>query len=65
MKIIYDNAHTREIEQMDITKITRKKTYSELISDFYRMMYGCDISEEELQIMKEVAGEAGVTDETD
>ncbi len=65
MKIIYDNAHTREIEQMDITKITREKTYSELISDFYRMMYGCDISEEELQIMKEVAGEAGVTDETD
>lgn len=64
MKIIYDNTHTRETGQVDITKITQEKTYPELISDFYRMMYGCDISEEELQLMKEIAGEAGVIDET-
>lgn len=64
MKIVYDNTHTREAEQVDITKITQEKTYPELISDFYRMMYGCDISEEELQLMKEIAGEAGVIDET-
>lgn len=65
MKIIYDNAHTREMEQVDITQVTKEKTYPELISDFYHMMYGCDISEEEMDIMKEIAGEAGVIDEAD
>lgn len=63
MKIIYDNAYTRQTEQVDITQVTKEKTYSELISDFYRMMYGCDISDEEMEIMKEVAKEAGVINE--
>ena len=62
MQITYDNAHTREMEHVDIAKVTEGKTYSELISEFYRMMYGTDISNEELQIMKEVAGEAGITE---
>lgn len=65
MKITYDNSHTREIEHMDITEITGEKTFPQLISDFYQLMYGCEISEEELKVMKEVAREAGVTDETD
>lgn len=65
MKILYDNAHTREIQMPDLTDITREKSYPQLISDFYRMMYGCEISEEELRMMKEIAREAGVTDETD
>ena len=63
MKIIYDNAYTRQTEQVDVTQVTKEKTYSELISDFYRMMYGCDISDEEMEIMKEVAREAGVINE--
>lgn len=63
MKIVYDNAHTREAGQTDITHITQEKTYPELISDFYCMMYGCDISEEELRMMLEVAKEAGVIHE--
>lgn len=65
MKVIYDNAHTREIEQIDITKFVQEKTYPELVSDFYRMMYGCEISADELQVMKEVAKEAGIIDEAD
>ncbi len=65
MKIVYDNAHTREAENIDIANITQEKTCPELISDFYRMMYGCDISAEELRMMKEVAREAGVLDEAD
>lgn len=65
MKIIYDNSHTREVEHVDITKITQEKTYPELISDFYHMMYGCDISDEEMKIMKEARREAGVIDEAD
>lgn len=63
MKITYDNAHTRQMEQTDVTQVTKEKTYSELVSDFYRMMYGCDISDEEMDIMKEAAREAGVINE--
>ena len=65
MKIVYDNSHTGEAEYTDITEMMGEKTFPQLISDFYRLMYGCEISEEELQVMKEVAREAGVTDETD
>lgn len=65
MKIMYDNAHTREIEQVDITNVTQERDFDELLSDFYQMMYGISISKEEMQIMREVATEAGVIDETD
>lgn len=64
IKIDYDNSHTRQIEQVDITRITEDKSFAELISDFYRFVYGCEISEEEMDIMNEIAGEAGVIDET-
>lgn len=64
IKIDYDNSHTRQIEQLDITRITEDKSFAELISDFYRFVYGCEISEEEMGIMNEVAGEAGVIDAT-
>ncbi len=65
MKIDYDNAHTKAIEQVDISRITETKSFGEFISDFYQYMYGCDISEEEMKVMNEVAREAGVMDETD
>ena len=64
IKIDYDNSHTRQIEQVDITRITEDKSFAELISDFYRFVYGCEISEEEMDIMNEIAGEAGVINET-
>ena len=64
VKIDYDNSHTREIEYVDISNIAENKSYSELISDFYKMIYGVDISEEEMAIMRMVAREAGVLDET-
>ncbi len=37
--------------------------FMELVSDFYREMYGTEISEEEKKIMKEAAKEAGIEDE--
>lgn len=64
IKIDYDNAHTREIEQVDITRIAEDKSFPELIFEFYRLIYGCDINEEEMKIMNEVAREAGVVLET-
>ena len=65
VKIDYDNSHTREIEQVDISKIAENRSFAELISDFYKQMYGCEISEEEMDIMRTVAREAGVLHEAD
>lgn len=65
VKIDYDNSHTKEIENVDITRITQNKTFDELIKDFYMQMYSCDMGEEELEIMKWAAKEAGVVNEAD
>ena len=65
VRIDYDNAHTKEIEQVDISRIAENKSFSELIGDFYRQMYGCEITEEEMDVMRTVAREAGVINETD
>lgn len=64
VRIDYDNSHTREIEQVDISRIAENKSFSELIGDFYRQMYGCEITEEEMDVMRTVAREAGVINET-
>ena len=63
VRIDYDNAHTRELEYVDISQIGEDKSFDELISDFYRMVYKCDITDEEMAIMMDVAREAGVVDE--
>lgn len=65
VKIDYDNSHTREIEQVDISRIAENRSFDELISDFYRQMYGHEISEEEMDVMRTVAREAGVLHEAD
>lgn len=63
VRIDYDNSHTREIEQVDISKIAENKSFPELIGDFYRLMYGCEITEEEMDVMRTAAREAGVINE--
>lgn len=65
VRIDYDNSHTREIEQVDISRIAENKSFPELIGDFYRMMYGCEITEEEMDVMRTAAREAGAINETD
>jgi len=60
VKIDYDNSHTKELEQVDISKIIQNRSPFELIEDFYRQMYGCEISEEEMEIMRIVGREAGI-----
>ena len=65
VKIDYDNSRTRVIEHVDISDIAQNKSFSELISDFYRLMYNCEISEEEMDYMRIAAQEAGVINETD
>ena len=63
VRIDYDNSHTREIEQVDISRIAENKSFPELIGDFYRQMYGCEITEEEMDVMRTAAREAGVINE--
>lgn len=63
VKIDYRNSHTTEIEDLSIADIAENKSFDELIADFYRMMYGSEISSEELEIMMSVAGEAGAVHE--
>lgn len=63
VRIDYDNSHTREIEQVDISKIAENKSFPELIGAFYRLMYGCEITEEEMDVMRTAAREAGVINE--
>ena len=65
VKIDYDNSHTREVEQVDISKIAENRSFADLISDFYRQMYSCGISDEEMEVMREAAREAGVLHETE
>ena len=61
----YDNSHTKSVEQVNTIQDGEKKQFSELIRDFYRLVYDCDISDAEMEVMKAVAREAGVIDETD
>ena len=65
IRIEYDNAHTRQAGAADISDITGSRSFTELIADFYRQMYGCEISGEEMLLMRRIAGEAGVTNEAD
>ena len=65
VRIDYDNSHTREIEQVDISRIAENRSFPELIGDFYRLMYGCEITEEEMEVMRTAAREAGVINEAD
>ncbi|MCR5847249.1 MAG: exonuclease SbcCD subunit D [Lachnospiraceae bacterium] len=65
VKIDYENSHTKEIEQVDLSKIGENKSFDELISDFYLQIYGTEISDEEIAVMKEIAKEAGVAYEAD
>ena len=65
VKVDYDNSHTRDVEQVDISKIAENRSFADLISDFYSQMYGREISEEEMDVMREAAREAGVLHEAD
>lgn len=65
VKIDFDNSHTHEIEQVDISKIAEGRDFKDLISEFYEKVYGVEITEEEMTVMRMAAREAGVIDEAD
>ena len=61
----FDNSHTREVEQVDISKFAEGRKFEDLIGDFYQEIYGCEISEEEMAVMRMAGREAGVFHEAD
>ena len=63
--IDYDNSRTKNVGQVDLGKITGTKTFPELIGDFYKQVYGTEISEEEMAVLNEIARKVGVIDEAD
>lgn len=65
VKIDYDNAHAGAEETVDITTVAADRPFEEWVGEFYQKMYGTDITDEEMAILREVAGEAGAIDETD
>ncbi len=60
VKIEYENSHTREVMETDITQVTENKTFPELAAEFYQQMYGCEITEEEMKYLETAAKEAGI-----
>lgn len=65
LKLDYDNSRMQEALQVDITGVTGRQDLRTLVSDFYRTVYGVEISEEEFLYLKTAAQEAGITYETD
>ena len=61
VRIDFDNAHTRILEQVDIPTLTETKSVLAVISEFYEKIYNCAISEEEKEVLRTVAKEAKVT----
>lgn len=64
VKLDYDNSKTKEIKGFEIDNISEEKTFKEIISDFYNIIYGDEISEDEMKILKEIAERAGILNET-
>lgn len=60
MKLDYDNHSTRAIKEFEGELETEGKGFHELMLDFYKLMNGTEPSEEEWNILKEVAEEAGI-----
>ena len=64
VQINYDNSHTKIIQKASISAVGENKSFTSLIAEFYQKIYGCDITEDEMAIMQEVAREAGLVNET-
>lgn len=60
MKLDYDNAATRAIQESEGVAVVEGKSFQELIFEFYKMQNGTEPGEKEWKILEEVAREAGV-----
>lgn len=60
MKLEYQNKHTSEIAEFDVSEGVAERPFKEIMNAFYFKMRDRNISEESWKIMEEVAKEAGI-----
>lgn len=65
VRLDYRNSRTMAMEREDVFAAAELRSFEELAGDFYHMVYGQSISDEEMAILKEIGVKAGVTDEAD
>lgn len=63
VKLDYRNSRTLAMEKEDVFQAAELRSFDDLVGDFYRLVYGQDISEEEMAVMQEIGVKAGVRDE--
>lgn len=65
VKLDYRNSHTEAINQDDAFETVNVYSYQELLEQFYQLVYGQDMPEEELTIMEEMGAKAGIIGDVD
>ena len=60
MKLDYDNRQTRALQEGEGETASEERSFHELMSDFYKLIKGGEPTQEEWEILEEVAREAGV-----
>lgn len=60
MKLDYHNSHTEAIQDFDFSDVTVGRTFEDIIRDFYAIQRGGEPTEEEWEILHEIAEEAGI-----
>ena len=65
LHIDYDNSRTRNAENVDLSSLSEVQQFPDLIKDFYQHIYKCEIPDEELSYILELAKEAEIYHEAD
>ncbi len=60
----YDNSHQQGIHQVDLSNFEKERPFGEMMEEFYALMYGDEMTEEEKGIMMKLAEEVGISYET-
>lgn len=60
MKLDYMNSHTQAVTSCAISQQPYQKSFDELVSEFSRFVLGSELSEEEQEVLRKAAQEAGV-----
>lgn len=65
VKLDYKNSHTQALQEENFVEASQFRSFEELLGDFYKFIYGQEISDEEMALMQEIGKKAGVVHEAD
>lgn len=65
VRIDYDNSRTRALGEELRPMAGEAKPFETLMAEFYEMVYGCEITGEEMDVLRDAARKAGVLHEAD